>query len=191
MVIDFSGHETRSIRRVIESSRTRSNTCRVSPKLTITSDDHLWRSSQGKQPIYLTHHWDRRWTVKVKVHSSKSIVLPLAGVKITVTIKSQTYLLHNLRLHALLPQVRKECRVIKGLLLDNVSIDISCVCKNIDRLWVTFQYTVHWVNVRLNIHYSYSLHFCQVNLTLIVKLDHQDQGSNISLLPIINAIIYV
>jgi hypothetical protein len=92
-----------------ESSRTRTrSTCR-----SYQAELPHWRSPQGKQPIYLTHHWDRRWTVKVKVHSSKSIVLPLAGVKITVTIKSQTYLLHNLRLHALLPQVRKECRVIK------------------------------------------------------------------------------
>ena len=95
------------------SNESSSETSYCNPDHTCQTEIPHWRSPQGKQPIYLTHHWDRRWTVKVKVHSSKSIVLPLAGVKITVTIKSQTYLLHNLRLHALLPQVRKECRVIK------------------------------------------------------------------------------
>ena len=156
------------------------------PDHTWTQAKPHWLSPQGNQQFILTHHCDRRWTIKVEVHSSKSIVLPLAGVKITVTIKSQTYLLHNLRLHALLPQVRKECRVIKRFITN------WGVCKNINKLWVTFQYKVHWViNVRPYIHYSSSLKFCQVNLILIVKLDHQDQGSNISLLPIINAIIYV
>ena len=119
-----------------------------------------WRSPQGKQPIYLTHHWDRRWTIKV--HSNKSIVLTLP-LPLPLPIP--------LGLHALLPQVRKECRVITRFITN------WSVCKNIDKLWVTFQYKVHWVtNVRLDIHYS-SLKFCQVNLTLIVKLDHQDQGS--------------
>ncbi len=65
----------------------------------------------------------------------------LITVTVTVTV--------TVKLHALLPQVKKDCRVIKGLLLDNVSIDISCVCKNIDRVWVTFQYIVHWSNTLL------------------------------------------
>ncbi len=65
----------------------------------------------------------------------------LVTVTVTVTV--------TVKLHALLPQVRKECRVIKGLLLDNISIDISRVCKNIDRLWVTVQCIVHWSNTLL------------------------------------------